>query len=718
MKAEQAHLLDVISKVGQFVVPIYQRNYSWEQKHCAQLWTDIERIAADDSQPQHFIGSIVYITKPGMASSSRSDLIDGQQRLATASLLLAVVRRVAAERDLESWTDEEGEQFKVGKEISKLLVKDNEDDDSKRLKLLPTEADRTVYRILIDPSPARPAEEAGGQLGENYTFFLKKVRQWRDLKHLYDAIRRLVIVEVSLEQGRDDPQLIFQSLNSTGLRLSQADLIRNHLLMGLPPDEQKKLYKNYWRPMEERFYINSKNDAELFDRFVRDYITLKTREIANSQNIYVAFKSYMEMRHKEAGNKADVVRSIVDDMAKYARYFMYLARESEPDEKLRQAISDLNRLEVRVAYPFLLEAYDDYAGEPDKTKLVKLVRLTESYVFRRAICNLPTNALKNVFRNLSKGIDKANYVESVSAALIVRVTKEGFPTDDEFRHSLLERDVYNFKRASYLLEKLEAHENKEPLKRKPSIEHIMPQNPNLSADWQRELGATWKDIQAKYLHRLGNLTLTYYNSELSDYPFTKKRTMIDGFASSRLWLSRDLAELTDWNEAEMVKRGQRLADVAVELWERPEPPAEMVEAQRTRRAEQSKKVYSVMDHSSFLIPELQPLFEQLCVQIKGLGNAVREVPTKTYIAYKASAATNSNFVDVYCQKRKIVLYPQLRMREIDDPRGLCRDVSTIGKVGNGDVEVSLASMADLDYVMMIVKRALTKKAGSTNTLFQ
>ncbi|MHC5726645.1 MAG: DUF262 domain-containing protein, partial [Nostoc sp.] len=382
---------------------------------------------------------------------------------------------------------------------------------------------------------------------------------------LYRGICKLMIVEISLERDRDDPQLIFESLNSTGLELLEADKIRNYVLMKRQPEEQNEIYNFYWHPMEKSF--DKTGNSELFDRFIRDYLTIKSRlgTIPNIRDVYSSFKVYVQ------GKKDTLIKEIVADVYLYSKYFVTLAFAQETDQKIKQLITDINTLRVDVAYPFLIEVYDDYKQDKiARQEFIRILRLVESYVFRRSICGIPTNSMNKSFATLSREIDRENYLESLQIALDGKKSYKRFPGDEEFRRELVVKDIYNFRGCNYLLRKLENYERKELVNvEEYTIEHIMPQNSNLSLEWQADLGEDWKEIQAKYLHTIGNLTLTGYNPELSDRPFIEKRDINGGFADSPLRLNRGLQHLKQWNETEINKRAESLADMAVKVWSSP-----------------------------------------------------------------------------------------------------------------------------------------------------
>lgn len=691
MKASETNFLKFLQGTKQFIIPIYQRKYSWTIQQCRQLWNDIVRAAEDEEVQGHFVGSIVYIEKGLYQISAVPQLlvIDGQQRLTTLSLLLMALARAI---------EESGKPHDITKKkIMNYYLVNNEEEDDLYYKLLLTKSDKDTYIQLL--ADKELSDDYSQRIVDNYNFFANAIRKSGiDLNKLYRGISKLIIVDIALDRDHDNPQLIFESLNSTGLDLSQADLIRNYVLMQLEPKEQNELYMDYWYPMEKGF--GDLNDSALFDRFMRDYLTVKTGRIPNINRVYSNFKEYVQSQ------KGRHIKEIVADIYRFSQYFVKLAFQKEKDKEINEVLADINTLKVDVSYPFLLELYDDYEnGKLSKGDFIAILKLVESYVFRRAICGVPTNSLNKTFANLSREIDKENYLESVRAAFLLKEGYRRFPNDEEFVRELVIKDVYNFRNRNYLLRKLENHNRKEIIDIESyTIEHIMPQNKNLSPDWRKDLGENWEEIHKTYLHTLGNLTLTRYNSELSDRPFREKRDMEGGFADSPLRLNRGLAKVEVWNKEEIEKRAQSLAKLALEIWEYPQLPEAVLEKYKRSPEDNQGAVYTLADHTENLQGDLLNLFEHLRKRILNLDSSVREEAKKLYIAYK----TATNFVDIIPRKTKLQLSLNIPFDEIHDPRGVCRDVTHLGRWGNGDVEVTLSSFDEIDYVMSLIKQAFEK----------
>ena len=559
MKADATPLLKFLRNAPQLSIPIFQRTYSWTFEQCNQLWEDIVRVGKNPAVTAHFIGSIVYLEKDLSSMSNRSSLlvIDGQQRITTVSILLEALARVVG-------TTEPVDGFSAEK-IRQYYLVNSLESGSRRHKLILSQTDETTLLALVNQQPI-PAD-ASIRVMENFEYFARRIADCNgQLGDLCRGIDKLMIVEVVLQRGQDNPQLIFESMNSTGLALSQADLIRNFVLMGQQIDEQTRLYQNYWRPMEELFGQEAYTWA--FDPFMRHYLTAKTRTIPNIANVYRDFKAYLA----ESGLS---VEAILADIHSHAEYYANMALDREKDPELAKAFSDLRELNVDVAYPLLLEIYHDFRScRLERKQFIAAIRLIEAYVLRRAICAVPTNTLNKTFAAFAQHLNKTQYLDSMMDRFFGLEGRYRFPDDAEFGHGLKTAPLYGRRSLKFLLRRLENEGRKEPVSVEEfTIEHILPQNPNLSDAWKNDLGAQWEEVHVTWLHTLGNLTLTGYNSEYSDRPFLDKRDTEGGFAQSPLRLNKGLGSLAAWNEVEIKNRAERLASQALCLWPMPKPSA-------------------------------------------------------------------------------------------------------------------------------------------------
>jgi predicted transport protein len=379
--------------------------------------------------------------------------------------------------------------------------------------------------------------------------------------------------------------------------------------------------------------------------------------------------------------------------------------------QLKKVFRDLRELKVDVAYPFLLELYHDFSNEIlSKEDLVKAVRWVESYVFRRAVCSIPTNSMNKTFATFNKNLKKDRYLESIAAYFLLLPSYRRFPNDEEFERDIKTRDLYNFRNRSFWLRRFENFGRKElvPVD-EYTIEHIMPQNEKLSDEWKKSLGTNWEHIQQTWLHTLGNLTLTGYNSEYSDRPFIEKRDMLGGFKYSPLKVNQNLGKINIWDESAIIERANQLSKQAVEVWNSPKLDNSILEAYNPKNTIQA--VYSIDDHPYLTNPTISILFEAFRKEVLALDLCVTEEFLKLYVAYKAE----TNFVDVVPQAKRLRISLNMRFAELSDPKGICKDVSNLGRWGNGEVEFGFSSIDELPYVIGLVRQSIEKQLGEAAT---
>lgn len=696
MKASEAKLLAFLEKSPQFIIPIYQRTYSWTEKECRQLWQDILRAGRDDSVSGHFLGSVVYIEEGLNQVSNRTPLlvIDGQQRLTTITLLLeALAEAVGDDEPLDGFSADMIREYYLINRLQKA---------ERFFKLLLTQTDRETLKAIVSGAPF--PGEVSVRVQENHAFFQEQIRKLGDLSLLCKGLSKLMVVDIALTRGNDNPQLIFESMNSTGRELSQADLIRNFVLMGLEPELQSRLYENYWRRMEMDFGQEAYSDH--FDSFMRNYLTVKTGDIPRLDGVYAAFKSHA----RSADISARGIEALVADIRIYANYYCAMALGAEADADLARAFHDLRELKVDVAYPFLLELYADFAEDRlSKEDFLRAIRLIESYVFRRANCSIATNSLNKTFANFAKSLRKDRYLESIEAHFLMLPSYRRFPNDEEFKREFQTRDLYHFRSRSYWLRRMENHGRKERVSvDEYTIEHIMPQNGELSSAWKADLGEDWRHVHETYLHTLGNLTLTGYNSEYSDRPFLAKRNREGGFRESPLRMNDGLGAIETWNETEIRARALRLAQKAPQVWRSPNLPPDVLGQYKS--LDRGRARYSIEDHPYLAGGRVSDLFEAFRREVLSLDECVTEEFLKRYVAYKAE----TNFVDVVPQARGLRLTINMKFADIIDPRKVCKNTAHVGRLGNGEVEARLNELGDLSYVVGLVRQSLEKQLGNVD----
>ena len=433
--------------------------------------------------------------------------------------------------------------------------------------------DKETYIKLID-NTIFTVNKPATNIIKCYEFFYERIedfiKQYGQIDEIYAGIFKLSLVSISLDKDSDNPQMIFESMNSTGKDLSQTDLLRNYLLMDLTPEKQTRLYKTYWKPMEELFGEDIyKNDLNKFDYFIRDFLILKsdTGHICKINNVYENFKRYYLDNNCEKF-------AVLKDLFTYAKYYACIDLLQENDDELKLYWQEFKKLDSHVVYPFLLKLYDDYSRQIlIKEDFKKILQVVISYLWRRAICEIPTNSLSKTFATLYQAVDKEDYVNSVIKAFVFKSSYKRFPSDYEVREKLQTKDIYHFRLRKYLLEALENYYHKEPIDLNTAnytIEHIMPQNIEHNLSWQQMLGEDWQEVHSLYLHTLGNLTITGYNAEMSNKSFGEKVNGESGFKHSHLKLNESIAQCDVWNKKSIQRRTNILTDIILKIWKYPE----------------------------------------------------------------------------------------------------------------------------------------------------
>lgn len=547
---------------NRFIIPVYQRKYDWKIENCQQLYEDLKKIIKN-KRPSHFFGSIVADVK-GNGSKTEYHIIDGQQRVTTITLFLLAIRNLLDKGLVTS------KENKLSNQIMERFIIDAYANDDDKIKLHPIENDRLALNKLIEGDEGEYKNDSN--LTINYRFFCDQIlKEEVTVDEIYHAIEKLQVISITLSKD-DNAQLIFESLNSTGLALNEGDKIRNYILMGLNLDEQYNFYNKYWAKIES----NTKNNVS---NFIRDYLSIKQQSTPTINKVYVEFKKYVETSKIE-------LESLLEDMKKYSIFYgKLLTGKSElKNVKLDDCLYRLNRLEITVAEPFFMEVLClNQDGKLLVDDVVNIFLITENYLFRRNICEVPTNALNKIFLNLNKEVMRFDsttndYVKKFIYVLQSKKESGRFPDDKEFSEALAVKQVYKMRGhyKEYLFERFENYgtiETKDVytlLNRGTySIEHIMPQK--LSKAWRDELGRNSDEIYTTWIHRLGNLTLTGYNSNLSNSTFKEKRDSEGGYISSGLRMNQKIAKMDSWGVKEMQERSDEMVDYATHtIWTYPE----------------------------------------------------------------------------------------------------------------------------------------------------
>lgn len=540
-----------------FVIPVYQRNYDWKTENCKQLFDDLKKVIKTHRK-SHFFGSIVSVYNPD-GENMEFQIIDGQQRLTTISLLLLAMYNLIKNGIIAA------EQGNLADKIYRTYLIDEWQNDDTRIKLKPVKNDQTAFGKLFDDETEHVKDS---NVTINYRYFYERIqRQELTMDELFEAIRRLEIISITLNQD-DNPQLIFESLNSTGVALSEGDKIRNFILMGLPTKQQNNFYEKYWNKIEvcTGYEVSA---------FVRDYLSVKQQSTPSLNKIYFTFKAYVE-------DEALETEGLLADLLAYAKLYEILLKGNTANRQLNACITRLNRLESTVTRPFFLEVLRLFTeGKLSIDDTATIFLITENYLFRRTMCELPTNALNKIFLMLHKEIVRYdgtddNYLEKFKYALLSKRERARFPDDIDFAEAIDTRQVYqmNAKNKLYILERFEnagTEEDKDVYRHLDdgtySIEHIMPQH--LTPVWVKELGEDYLQIHGIWLHRMANLTLTAYNSKYSNSSFADKKTMKDGYLQSGIRMNQRIAQKEKWGLAELEERSQYLIKQALEIWPTP-----------------------------------------------------------------------------------------------------------------------------------------------------
>jgi len=540
MKASETHLQEIIEGTKQYIIPMFQRTYSWKDKQWNQLWEDIIDLVDDDQNQSHFIGSIVSIPINASTHGIQQFLvIDGQQRLTTLLILLAAMRDVAKAQGNEG----------LSNEIHNTLLVNTYKSGEEFYKFLPTQVDKKYFKKVVNIDTLTGLEES--LIIKAYEFFFKKIEIRDDISVLKSIVTaKLSIVSIVLSPD-DNPYLVFESLNAKGQPLTQSDLIRNHVFMRIPPEEQENQYLLYWLPMQEKL-------GDQLTEFIRHYL--------GGVNINVR-KNEVYVKFKEKVDGQDII-AFLKILAKFADYYNKLLNPSlEENIKVRKCLQRINDFDARTAYPFLLYIYRDFKQQKYTTdQFIEILKIIENYLVRRFVCNIESKSLNKTFYALYNQVSMQDAEQSIEE-IISYLQNRGYPKDPEFSTSLKMNHFYGpserRKKGAYILKAIEeSFSHKEPADLSvASIEHIMPQT--LTEIWLNELGVNAESVHSTYLHTLGNLTLTGYNSELSNEPFVVKKKYLK---KSNYQINKGISSYDEWNQESIEKRADDLINIVLKVW--------------------------------------------------------------------------------------------------------------------------------------------------------
>jgi uncharacterized protein with ParB-like and HNH nuclease domain len=539
MNASETKFQQIIEGTKQYVVPLFQRPYSWDKKEWDMLWGDLMELCESDNPRSHFMGSLVTMPTTSVPEGvAKYLLIDGQQRITTIFIVLCLMRDYSKKMN----------EPKLAEEINHTLLVNPFKSDTDYFKLLPTQMDRDAFCSIVNSENLNRTE----RMVLAYNHFERKFRQFSpDINKLKKVItNNLSIVSIVLDP-EDNPHLVFESLNAKGRPLTQADLIRNFFFMRIHIDNQEEIYSRYWEPMQ--------NDlGENLTEFIRHYL-MREGSTVKENEVYFCLK--------ELVNSGDAL-SCLKELVRYAKYYQKLLEPSiESDFQICRLLSRLKRLDVTTAFPFILNCYEDYAqGAILKEEFLETLRIIENFIIRRFVCNVPTNQLNKIFPTLYVQIKRKSELKFVEALKTLLQTKS-YPRDTEFSARLKDNKLYGggdrALKTKLVLESIEESYNHREMVSFDSltIEHIMPQT--LTEIWQNHIGEEWEVVHELYLHTLGNLTLTAYNAELSNDNFADKKILL---SESHLEINKYFSNLEEWKREDIEKRTQILTEVLIKIW--------------------------------------------------------------------------------------------------------------------------------------------------------
>lgn len=556
MKIESGRMLNdyIEPNKKQYCIPVFQRDYAWTEEQCTKLFEDI--VMAYKKDRPHFCGSFVYAPLSSKKHIDSYIIIDGQQRFTTLYILIkALADSADNDRDKEAlqryfYNEDKFDRYGL--------------DEKSKLKLKPVKTDNDQLLLLMSGKIEQMDKSRRGIIYHNYMLFMQLIKSFLEessansVLMINDGIEKLICADIRLDTD-DNAQEIFERINSTGIKLGLADLIRNYILM--TDTDQERLYEEYWLTVQNLL------PDKLLDNFFIDYLNMKSDGFVKESEAYKSFKQvYVEGKYDN--------EKMLQEILHYAKqYYVFCYGSSDFGAEVNKALAGLRKLKQTTVYLFLFRVFDDYEnGIINKNELARVLKMLLSYSIRRLVCEIGSNTLRGLYKTLYGRVfeqkeNKNTYYDSLVSFFLQQTSKNTIPSDNEFVTALQEKNLYS-KNAlcKYLLCAIE-NQGKETLDTENlSIEHIMPQNKNLSMSWQKMLGENWQSVHEKYLHTLGNLTLTGYNSELGDKPFEKKKEKLEETITHIAVLYSDVKDKSEWNSVNMEKRAKRLAEIILKLF--------------------------------------------------------------------------------------------------------------------------------------------------------
>ncbi|MCY3859013.1 MAG: DUF262 domain-containing protein [Gammaproteobacteria bacterium] len=698
MKARNEKFTKIVNANNQFLIPVFQRNFSWTVEQCAQLWRDLKRTSSETEDTSHFLGPIVYIEADVRGPFQRWMLIDGQQRLTTLTVVLIALRDYIQAVNWVGSTD--------GPTIEKIdayYLKNVLESGQRQYKLLLRRNDNATLQALIDQSdPADLPDGYSELLLDAYEFFLTELQNPNcDPEAVYRGICRLSVVDVTLERGVDNPQLVFESMNSTGVDLRQSDLVRNYLLMDIDETEQSLLYDKYWREIETLFQTS----GNAFDNFLRDYMALKQSRVQQIRldRVYDDFKLF----YKSDGNNG--LQDLLIDMTNSARSyasFLGIVRSGFP--WLAESMTYMRSLNTTQSLLVMRLFEFHEQGKLTQSEFIRSVELTESYLLRRAVVGLQTRGYWALFARIALNLNPDSVFDSLQVAFTRLEGNNRFPGDDEFSRAMVEHDLYGLRVCKHILDRLENAGQHEPSPvQNYSIEHVMPQKVTDVPEWQEMLGVGWESIHETWLHRLGNLTLTAYNSTYSNRPFHEKVALPGGFSQSAVRLNEDIRSKSQWTREEMQCRGNKLAQRALSIWPRPVADIATIQAAdirdlTERAAENDPNELEMSDSVRYLLNEV-------LTSIQDMGNVINVVENKSVSCYSPEF-----FVELMPRAHRLRVILPLELDEVEIHDGLAvYDASAQKFVVNrvhtdSDLLVDIEESSQISTLLPLIRQAFNR----------